>query len=267
MRQFYLTNGKTTVKYLTKPSSHIFLNDPKGLGYSQSLETIQYGDVLKADSSQAFGEIAGEAVFYNDDLNGIYTKYNDFVSFLMDKPLKLSYVLPTTTPQTYTMDVEVLSLGKTEVDNDGCMHCDLSLQCLSRWKGAEVTTTGSSASYSLTNNGHMPVGFVIGLVGSGLTNPYFTLEQDSEIYGEGKFLGSFDKVTVDSNDGEQNVVLESGGSVLPNPLSYQDLSISNGAIYVTFVKLARGTSTLTIGQDSGTLTSVNLSFTPLYRSV
>ena len=102
-----------------------------------------------------------------------------------------------------------------------------------------------------------------------MVNPYITLTQDNEMYGEAKFDDStgFSKVFVNSRDGEQEVILEQGGSVLPNPLSYQDLSISNGAIYVTFVKLARGTSTLAIGMDSGSITGVTIKHTPLYRSV
>ena len=102
-----------------------------------------------------------------------------------------------------------------------------------------------------------------------MSNPYITLTQDGEMYGEAKFIDStaFDKVSVNSNDGKQEVALEQGGSVLPNPLSYQDLSISNGSIYVTFIKLARGTSTLAIGMDSGSITNVTIKFTPIYRSV
>ena len=102
-----------------------------------------------------------------------------------------------------------------------------------------------------------------------MENPYFTLVQDGEMYGECKFddLTSFGEVFVNSKDGEQNVILKQGGSVVANPLSYQDLSISNGAIYVTFCKLARGTSTLTVGYDSGSLTGVDISFAPIFRSV
>ena len=100
-----------------------------------------------------------------------------------------------------------------------------------------------------------------------MENPYFTLEQNNEVYGEGKFLDTFSKVIVNSEDGRQMVELQQSGSVLPNPLGYQDLSISNGSIYVTFVKLARGTSTLTVGVDSGTVSSFTVNYTPLYRSV
>ena len=140
---------------------------------------------------------------------------------------------------------------------------------LSFYKGDEVVINGTGDTYTIENPSDFPVSFEITITGTSMENPYFTLEQDNELYGEAKFLDStgFNSVSVNSNDGEQNIILEQGGSVLPNPLLYQDLSISNGAIYVTFVKLARGTSTLTIGMDSGSITGVLIKYTPLYRSV
>ena len=266
MRKFYITNGKNNVKYLTVPSSKIFMNDPKGLGYSQTLSTDQYGNKINAQADTNFGTIDGEIVFLNDTMSGKYDKYNSFVDFLSYKPLVLSYTIPTSPAQTFTIDVEVLSLDKTEIDSGNSLRCAVSFQCLSRWKGNSFFQMGTT-SVSLANNGHFPVGFTITINGTNMENPYFTLEQNSELYGEGKFLGTFSKVTVNSEDGNQNVELQQNGSVLPNPLGYQDLSISNGSIYVTFVKLARGTSTWTVGVDSGTVTNYFVNYTPLYRSV
>lgn len=270
MREFWLKNGKGNFTYFNKESSKIFLANPTGLGYSNAITTNQYSDAMNLVSeAQKFATVGGEMVFWDDANSNRYTKYNNFISFLQEEPLTLYYKIPTSTPKTFSMDVALSSIDKTESKTDGLMRCAFTLQGLSRWKGDEVTLTGSASSYSLTNNGHMPVGFEITITGTNLENPYITLEQDSEIYGEAKFIDStaFNEVYVNSNDGQQEVILEQGGSVMPNPLSYQDLSISNGAIYVTFVKLARGTSTLQIGMDSGSITSVNIVYTPMYRSV
>ena len=89
MRKFYITNGKNNVKYLTVPSSKIFMNDPKGLGYSQTLSTDQYGNKINAQADTNFGTIDGEIVFLNDTMSGKYDKYNSFVDFLSYKPLVL----------------------------------------------------------------------------------------------------------------------------------------------------------------------------------
>ncbi|MBR2653971.1 MAG: phage baseplate protein [Lachnospiraceae bacterium] len=265
IRKFWLTNSKNETKQLQ--SASIFLNEPQGMGFSNALGTVQYGEKLTYESAQNFEAVSGTVIFKDSSLADKYSKYHDFVTFLTYTPLTLHYQIPTSTPAEYTMDVAVNNLGKTEVKSDGLLQCDISLQCLGRWQGAEITKTGTSTSYSLTNDSHFPVGFTIKLTGSGMENPYFTLTNDSGLYGEAKFLGTFDKVTVNSKDSEQEVIVEVGGSVLPNPLSYQDLSISNGSIYVTFIKIARGTSTLAIGLDSGTLTGVEVKYVPLYRSV
>lgn len=266
-RKFSITNGKSQVKNLADESTKIFMNNPGGLGMSQTVSVTQFGDRLKSDPTLQFPTISGEMIFWDSANSNRYKDYNDFIEFLSYTPLTFSYTIPKASPETYTIDVEVTSVSKSQTGTDGLLKCNFEFTALSRWKGTPVTLTGSSSSYSLVNNGQMPVGFEITLTGTSMENPYFTLEQNSEVYGEAKFLDTFSKVVVNSNDGEQNVELEQGGSVLPNPLSYQDLSISNGSIYVTFVKIARGTSTLTIGMDSGSLTSAAISFTPIYRSV
>lgn len=268
-RQFSLTNGKNQTKTLADPTTRIFLNNPSGLGLSQTVNVTQFGNVLKSDSVLQFPTISGEILFWDDENKNRYKDYNEFVEFLSYTPLTLSYTIPKPTPATYYIDVELTSLQKSQSGQDGAMRCSFNLTGLSRWKGAEVTATGSASSYTITNSGQLPVGFSIEITGTAMVNPYFTLTQDGNVYGEAKFLDAtgFNKVKVDSNDGNQLVVLEQGGSVLPNPLGYQDLSISNGAIYVTFVRLARGQSTLAIGMDSGSISSVTIKHTPLYASV
>lgn len=269
IRKFYISNGNGQTVTLTEKGTHIFLNEPSGFGYSNELNTIARPDTLSVvTSSQAFGTIVGEVIFYDGANADRYEKYNDLVSFLTIEPLIFYYTIPTVTPKTFHADAAVLSLEKSESKPDNMMRCPITLQMLSRWKGEEITESGTATTYTLTNDGHMPVGFEITIEGS-LTNPYFTLSQNGEVYGEAKFTDAtaFDSVFVNSKDSEQNVILEQGGSVLANPLSYQDLSISNGSIYVTFVKLARGESTLTIGMDSGSISNVEIKYTPLYRSV
>lgn len=266
-RKFWIENADGQTVQLADEQSKIFLNNPTGLGYSNAIEVNQYSDALSiASKEQNFATVSGELLFYDYINADRYEQYNDFITFLQSEPLTFYYQIPESTPRTFSMDVALSSIDKTESKSDGMMRCSFTLQGLSRWKGDEVVIQGSSNTYSIVNDGHMPVGYEIELEGS-LSDPYVLLRQDGELYGEAKFLDTFDRVYVNSKDGEQEVILEQGGSVLPNPLSYQDLSISNGAIYVTFVKLARGTSELEIGMDSGSLTSVEIRFTPIYRSV
>lgn len=265
-RQFTLTNSNSENWTLTEKTFKVFMNNPQGLGFSKAISTNRYGNAQNiTDITDNFPQVSGEILFYDEANADRYTKYNRFCRFLSYEPLALTYTTPY---GTYTLDCVVSSLAKTETKTDGILTCPITFNALSFYKGGAVTINGTSTSYNITNDSDFPIGFEITLEGS-LTNPYFTLEQDGELYGEAKFDDStaFDSVYVDSIDGEQNVVLYQDDSVLANPLSYQDLSISNGSIYVTFVKLARGESTLTIGMDSGSLSGVTISYTPIYRSV
>lgn len=271
-RKFWMTNGNGQTIQFADSVSKIFLNNPTGLGVSNTLTSNVYANQLNVISSdQSFNTIGGEYIFYDVSNADKYSLYNDFVTFLTYKPLTLYYQIPTSTPKTYSIDVEVLSIEKTEVKTDGMLRCSFQLQTLSRWRGAGVIESyrpsGTLFSTLLDNDSHMPVGVEITMTGTDMENPYITFSQNSEVYGEAKFDGTFSKVYVNSKDGIQTVELEQGGSVLANPLSYQDLSISNGTIYVTFIKLAKGSTRLQFGIDSGSFSNILVRYNPIYRSV
>lgn len=271
IRKFTLTNSKgTTWSFNGRNTVKSFIQNPEGLGFASSLNVTRYGEKANLTSQEYdLPRVKAEVVFWDVKNANRYKTYNDFLAFIMNTPLILTYQLPLSTPVDYKLDCYVVSISKTETGRDNCLTSEIEFQGLSFWQGAAVSTTGTATSYTITNAGDCPVGFEITITGTSMENPYFTLEQDSELYGEAKFtdISAFDSVYVNSNDGEQSVELQQGGSVLANPLAYQDLSISNGAIYVTFVKLARGKSTLTIGMDSGSISSVTIEYTPIYRSV
>lgn len=259
-RKFKLVNSLNNEWKLTDLSVKSFLGTPQGLGFAQTLETNRYGLQLDVKSNTfGFPVVGGSVLFYDTVNANKYSLYAQFVDFISYSPLTLKYLKPGTNDY-FSLDVEVTQLQKGEVGQDGILTCPITLQGLSFWKGAEVTQTGTTITIS--NQGQFPVGFEIQIDGA-LSDPYFTLDQDG-VYGEAKFNGSFDSVYVNSKDGEQSVELVQNSAILPNPLSYQDLSISNGAIYVTFVKLARGSSTLEV---NGGATSVTVKYIPLYRSV
>lgn len=285
VRKFWITNGNNQTIQFTDGISKIFLNNPTGLGMSNSITTLNYNEKMNVISNvQEFGSIGGEMLFYDYANKDKYEAYNDFITFLSFKPLTFFYQIPSEPAKTYSIDVDIMSIDKTEVKKDDLLKCDFQLQTLSRWKGEKVTVSGSGSEFEITNDSHMPVGFEITMTfENSVVNPSFTLEQDDAVYGIAKFIDQYDtsivrpglvpihfkSVYVNSNDGEQNVELKnSSSSVLPNPLSYQDLSVSNGQVYVTFMKLARGTSILKIYSDDTVQTAnVLLEFIPLYRSV
>lgn len=268
-RKFYLKNSEGTVWQLTDQSFKCFLNAPQGLGLNGTLGTTIFGTVGRVDTeAYSFPQVQGELVFCDGSNATRYQQYDDFARFITYTPLTLYYVIPTTPAETYSLPCYVTSLTKSESTVENLMFCPVTFQGTDFWNGAAVTTTGSAVTYTLTNNGDYPIGMEVELTGS-MTNPYFTLTQNGEVYGEARFTDTtaFSKVEVNSKDAEQNIALEQGGSTVANPIGYQDLSISNGSIYVTFLKLARGTSTFDIGMDSGSLATAEITFTPKYRSV
>ena len=267
VREFTLINSKNESWEFNNKLTKVFLNEPQGLGFKRTETATRYGNrQIFTEITDDFPEFQGEIMFFQKVNDDRYVEYDQFCRFISYEPLKLVYSVPGV--NNFTLDCIVESLTKTESEPSGYMRCPIVIKGLGFWKGIEETITGSTDTYTIHNLGDYPVGCEITVEGS-LTNPDITFEQNSELYGEAKFIDStaFDSVYVNSNDGEQNVILEQGGSVLPNPISYRDLSINNGSIYVTFVKLARGESDLTIGMDSGSITSVEIKFTPIYRSV
>lgn len=265
-RRFTLVNSKNETWSFTDKEFKVFLNNPQGLGFNSSLDVIRYGEKGNVSSETFnFPTPSGDILFYDSSLTDKYSRYFNFARFIADSPLKLYYTLPS--GFRYELDCYVTSLSKGEVDTNNILTCPINFQGISFWKADEIVSKGTD-SFFILNNGDFPVGFEI-LIEGDLMNPYVLLSQDGELYGEAKFddQTAFNSVYINSNDGEQSVILEQGGSVLPNPLSYQDLSISNGSIYVTFVKLARGKTDLTIGVESGSITSSQIRYTPQYRSV
>lgn len=273
-RKFWLVNGNGERWDLTEKELKSFLENPQGLGFQKTIDVTRYGErAYKNTESYNFPQVTGDVLFYDSANSTRYEKYNEFVRFLMEQPITLHYMIPVSynslIADTYSLECEVMSLTKTESKTDRILTSNIQMNGLGFYEGDEIEINGTANTLTINNKGDFPVGFEIELRGT-YKNPYFTLEQNGELYGEAKFddnANNFSSVFVNSKDGEQNVVLKQNNSIMPNPLAYQDLSISNGSIYVTFVKLVKGESTLTIGGDSYTISGYTIRYTPIYRSV
>lgn len=270
-RKFWMVNSKGEEWSLTEKDFRAFLNNPSGFGFKKQIDMVRYGErAVKSNETYDFPTVQGELLFYDSANSNRYDNYHRFMRFLMDQPITLYYQIPVSfdsqIADIYSLDCEVTEVQKTESKPDRLLTSNITINGLSFYEGEEVVISGSSTTISIENKGDFAVGFELTFEGT-MTNPYFTLEQDEELYGEGRFVDStaFNSVYVNSNDGEQDLVLQQNSSILPNPLSYQDLSISNGAIYVTFVKLARGVSVLKV--RGGTISNATVKFKPMFRSV
>lgn len=266
-RLFDLINSKGEMWHFTDHDFHVFLNEPENLGFKRTFTLTRYGNSqVINDTEEEFPTPRGEIIFLDQLNEDRYIKFDNFARFVSHEPLQLVYIAPGI--GSFTLDCVVNSLEKTESEVENYMSCPVEFQGLGFWKGEEIEKHLTDTQFTLLNDGDFPCGFEITIDGS-MYNPDFTLSQDG-VYGEAKFISdstSFSSVYVNSNDGKQSVTLKRNGSIVNNSLALQDLSISSGDIYVTFIKLARGTSTLSISVSSGSVSNVYVKYQPIYRSI
>lgn len=290
-RKFKLVNGAGSEFALTNPNHKVFGDNPQGLGYSKTMQTLRLGDD-NLIPYQIFNldQMSFDIVFYDTSLADKYQKYNDFVNFLSHKPLYLLYQKPNSFTW-YRRRVETLSLTKTQVQYDtGHLRCTFTIIPLSFWEDdiANVIETDNQiesgkiypikypimygntnlSNIPMTSNGMLNTPIKLTINGS-VTNPQWILYDDNDvIYGRGKLNGTFDHVYINSDEAEEEMVLERGGLILDNPMSYQDLTVgSPNQIYITFMKLQTGKSKMRFIVDGGFSGSVKVEWRNRYVTV
>lgn len=289
-RKFWLLNSNNERYDLTDEQGSVFLNQPDNLGFSKSYSSMRVGNSEIINNTQNdLNNITGELIFYKRGNNYIYQDYFDFVQFIRFQPLRLYYLTPNNVSPYYT-EVVISSVGKGEIDyNDGCLHCPISYKRITLWLTSEVIQVkgensasaggkeynlirdysyegGSLANLSLNNEGSESTGMIIEIIGA-CNNPQFALFQNNVQYGICKLTGNFDYVRIDSIETEEEIYLESSGSILANPTAYQDLSVADGTSFVTFCKLATGVSTMVWNFGTPFTGEVLISYQNTYVSV
>lgn len=280
-RQFYLENSLGKKYELTNKNFKQFLNEPEGLGFSKNLNVLRIGnDELITDEQYSMPSISGEVLFY-DNLENAYQDYLEFINFVRYSPLKL-YYLPPNMLFPYYIECSITQVDKSEYQRVGYLSCPVTFYGYTLWQNSQESTltVGNSESkdgkyyelirpyhypgnslnsIEINNTGDVPIGFVFEVVGS-VTNPRLIASQNGVVYGQLKLNGTFDYIRVDSNDLTESIYLENNGTVITNPLSYQDLSIADGVSDITFFKLKIGESKLSFSCDKISSFEGNVSF-------
>lgn len=290
-RRFRLLNAKNEILELTDKDYKVFGSNPQNLGFSKTLSMLRLGDEnVLTYTLVNLDVITLELLFYDDTRSEIYQKYDDFMNFISYKPIYLLYQKPNSL-NWYRRMIEIVSLSKTEVLTDKMLHSNLQMQPLTFWEDndknvVEATNQieGDTKTYpitypfkyggsSLTNIPIVSLGMLdspieITIDGT-VTNPQYVLYDDNDkIYGRGRFIGTFDKLYVNSKESEENIELTYNGLLLDNPLGYQDLTIgSPDEIYITFLKLKTGKSKLSFIVDQSFDGSVKVEWRNRYVSV
>lgn len=268
-REFWLENANGDTYSLH--SVQTFANNPSGLGYAVDINTVRLGNSnLIVAEEYNLGSFSAELMFLEGRLSA-YQQYLEFAKFLYARPIILHYKTPATNAK-YRCQVRVTDLQKTQVSEDGIMRCPITMYRQTMWYTDEVnvfeadTRVLDSKEYplqrpyyygaesmnniSLYNDGVADTPMLIEIDGE-CTDPMWTLyTEDGEQYGACRMLGTYEYVSVDSNDLEENIILKRGGSIIPNAINYQDLSVGNPRqVFVTFLKLHPGKSKLVFSMD------------------
>jgi len=291
-RKFRLLNSKGTYFELTEKNFKVFANNPRGLGFSKTASVLRLGDEnFLTYIMYNLDTIETEILFYDDNIADKYQKYVDFIHFLSFKPIYLLYQRPNSF-DWYRRRIEAMSLSKSEVSfDDSMLHCPLVMQPLTFWEDNEVNVIETNntdvdggkiypitypftyGKNSLTNihlysNGLIDTPLKLTINGRVTDPQYIIYNEQNEIYGRGKFNGTFDNVFVNSNESEEEIQLMYNSLILDNPLGYQDLTIgSPDEIYVTFLKAKAGLNKISFIVDVGFEGSVRIEWRNRYVTI
>ena len=132
VREFYLVNEYGQTFSLMDIKNSCLLTSPTGLGFSFSTEYEQLGNTFFTSLRKLEqGKINAQVNFLN------YKNYRSFVDFIAKSTeLKIQYVVPYGTKndvKTFYRDIEIQSLSKSEIQPNGVITEEISLDCKSLW--------------------------------------------------------------------------------------------------------------------------------------
>lgn len=293
VRKFWLENQDGEIWNFTDEENQTFLESPAGLGISNNYGGYRLGnaEVVNYIQSQLL-DINGTLLFYRNSRAEIYQDYFDFMKFIAKNSLlKLHYKTPNSF-ESYYRYCFVRQIDKTEIDNEMLvMRCPIIFATQTFWRNdiRNVVVVDNSlaqdgkkyplerpyhyatsklSSINVINRGNTDTSMRITITGAS-NNPTINVYDNNDVrYGAVRMLGKFDNVMVDSDDLNEHIVLEKNGSVLTAPYSYQDLSIGEAnQVYVTFIKLKSGQSTLRFTNDGTFNGIVTIEWSDEYVSV
>lgn len=261
-RQFWLINALGERYDFSDKNTKTFLNTPNGFGFSSNYSVNDLGNsqTLVSESYKLL-DIKGELCFYEKTNEGRYQDYLNFIRFVKHKPLEFHYLTPNSVADYYS-EIVFAQADKGEVGADGVLRVGVSFHRLTQWLTSDYTTLvlrneslEDGKHYNLirpyhysgtmlndvpiNNAGTDSVGFQIEIQGY-VENPRFNLSQNGQIYGICKLDGNFDYVKVNSVENKEEIYMTLDDAPIGNPVACQDLTVSNGENYVTFIQLLTG---------------------------
>ena len=295
VRRFWLTNSKG--ERFSLMGKEPYLHNPSGLGYQVELQTVQLGtNQLITAERYDLGTFTADLVFFGNRPTQ-YQAFQTFLRFIRWLPLQLHYALPNSSEEYYCY-VRINSVQKSEISpTDNVLHIPVTMLRQSMWySGTEnVVEVSNSPSnndkeYALDrpyvyaeisteyievySDGQTDMPFRLEVSGSAQDFTYEVYDQNAgsagygEMYGAGKITGTYDVIIVDSDEMNETLYLENGGSVVANAINYQDLTVGAPPnTYVTFIKLRPGRSGIYFTYDNAFAGSVKVSWRNAYVTI
>lgn len=289
-RVFWLENS-SGIKYSLIEDNH-FLASPAGLGFSKNLTTVTLGNtntVLSETYNLQSDMFTGYVQFFGDTNAERYRGYNDFTRFLMFTPLTLHYQTPNS-DKAYHCTVAVSSLQKSETGQDSILSCPITLVKETLWYDdtenvIDVTNAiPDSKKYALDrpyhygivltsnitvlNAGTSDTPMKIEIIGACENPMYYVYDRDDTLYGICRINGTYDYVCIDSDEANENIILKKNDAYIANAINYQDLTVgSPNQIFVTFIRLKAGTSTIVCKLDDDFSGHVKVTWRNSYATV
>ena len=130
VREFRLVNEKGQEYSLMDIENYCLLTEPSGLGLSYSTEYEQLGNTFISNLRKIEqGQINGTVNFLS------YDNYKNFVDFIENaENLKIAYKIPFRDgAKEYFKDINIQSLTKTQIQENGVISEDITFDCLSLW--------------------------------------------------------------------------------------------------------------------------------------
>ena len=142
VREFKLINEKGQEYSLMDIENYCLLTEPTGLGYSYETDYEQLGNTFITNLRRIEqGKIEGQVNFLNYDN---YKKLIDFIE--KSEKLKFAYKIPFKSGEKeYYKDVQIQSISKSEIQENGVISEAIIFDCLSLWYEESITIYGVQA--------------------------------------------------------------------------------------------------------------------------
>lgn len=279
IRFFALVNEYGGQYELNSPDTGIF-TEPQGLGYELNVSYANIGSgFIKNFMKEKQQTITGTLVL---DGAAAYTKYQALADFINhSQSIKLLY---STAAGDYYRDVDIVSLGKSEVSQKRVLECPIKFVCRSLFYSNHVNrfkiervegevrwdfrwdvrfNDYGSRTLSIDNNGHVPAPFELELYGY-CENPKVIVSQNKKEIASCTFpttLQTDEKIIYSSLDGNLYCYrVDKNG----NQVNFTDkLDIHN----TNFFKLPVGDCVIDFTSDTGAANKTILTVYKFFRTV